>query len=96
MLFEITKSTSTELEVIFSDTLKLVGKRRGNRLTGVSFWDTYFYKYGDVRKRDPFGGTYIEKCWFLLKGNTIKGIKMAKQWNKKSDIMDALNELKNL
>ena len=96
MGFEITKSTSTELEVKFSETLKLVGKRHSNRFTGASVWETFFYKYGKIKKRDPFGGLYATECWFIPKGNTLKGVRLAKTWNKKADIMESLDQLKKI
>jgi hypothetical protein len=94
MEFEIVKSTGTYLEVKFSDTLKLIGKRHSSRYTGSSTWETFFYKYGELKKKGPFGSTYIEECWFIPKGNAINGVILRKQWATKAEIMDALNQLK--
>lgn len=82
MEFEIIKSTSTEIEVKFSDTLKLKGKRH-HILGGGNYWSTTFYKYGKVQRRDPFGGMYVEECWFIPKGNSINGVRLVKRWSKK-------------
>lgn len=95
MEFEIIKSTSTEIEVKFSDTLKLKGKRH-HILGGGNYWTTLFYKYGKVQRKDPFGGMYVEECWFNPKANCLKGIKLQRKWDKKSEIMEALNELKTI
>lgn len=93
---KIIKSTSTELIISFSHNIRLCGQRHSNRLTGSSVWETWFEKYGKWKVHDnPFDQKDFEivEKWGIVKANSYNGVRLAKRWNYKKDIMEAINTL---
>lgn len=89
--FEVLKSTSSELEVKIMENVKLVCQRHSNRRTGSSCWESFFMKYGKYKERNPLGGISEVEGWYILRGNSYKGVVLRKTWSYKKDIIQALN-----
>ena len=93
--FNVIESTSTTLLVELSTNFRLCGQRHSNRY-GSSVWETYIEQYGKWKVHDnPFDRkdySIIEK-WGMIKANIFRGVKIAKSWSYKNDIIDALNSI---
>lgn len=93
---EMIKSTSTQIEVSITKNIRLCGQRHSDRRTGASVWETWFEKFGNWRVHDnPFDRNdfrVVEK-WGKIKGNCYKGVRLAKTWNYKKEIIEALNQI---
>ena len=89
-------STSTKLIVNLTDKIRLCGQRHSDRRTGSSVWETWFELYGKWKVyNNPFDRKdyTIQVKWGVSKANTYKGIKLAKRWNYKKEIIEALNNI---
>lgn len=95
-IMEITLSTSHALTVLITPNLRFCGQRHSDRRTGASVWETWFEQFGEWRvHNNPFDRkdfTIVEK-WAKIKGNTYKGVRLAKTWSYKKDILNALNQI---
>lgn len=91
--FTVIESTSTSLCVEITKTIRLYGQRHSNRRSGDSVWETYFKKFAKWEVHDnPFDKNYfhvVEK-WGYVRANTFRGVTLAKRWDYKKDIINAL------
>ena len=95
---EFIVSTGTQLVVSITSDIRLCGQRHSDRRTGNSVLETWFEKYGKWKVFDnPFDRNdyrVVEK-WGKLKASVYNGVKLAKTWNYKKDIIEALNRIEN-
>lgn len=93
---EMIKSTSTQMEVSITHNIRLCGQRHSDRRTGASVWETWFEKFANWKVYDnPFDKNdfrVVEK-WGKIKANCYKGVKLAKRWDYKKEIIEALNQI---
>jgi hypothetical protein len=94
--FHVIESTSTRLCVELVPNLRLYGQRHSDRRSGASVWETRLEQYGKWKVHDnPFDHKdfHIEEKWGIIKANTFRGVRLAKRWSYKADIITALNTI---
>lgn len=94
--FNVIESTSTKLIVELSKKYRLVGQRHSDRRSGSSCWVTRIEQFGKWRvHNNPFNREdyiVVEK-WGVIKASIFNGIKIAKTWSYKKDIIETLNNI---
>lgn len=93
---ETVVSTSTKLVVNITDNIRLCGQRHSDRRSGSSVWVTWFEKYGKWRiHNNPFDRNdyIVREQWGRVKENIYKDVKLAKTWNYKKEIIEALSKI---
>lgn len=94
--FQVINSTSTELEVELTPTIRLKCLRHSNRRTGSSVWEARLYQFGKWRVfNNPFDRKDYEvvEKWGKIKANAFRGVIIAKSYSYKKDIISALNSV---
>ena len=91
--FTVIESTSTRLCVEITKTIRLYGERHSDRRTGLSVWETHFKKFAKWEVHDnPFDKSdfRVFEKWGKVRANTFRGVTLAKSWDYKNEIIEAL------
>lgn len=94
--FKVIVSTSTQLVVELTPTIRLQCQRHANRRTGSSVWEGSLYKFGKWKVYDnPLDRKdyTLEEKWGRVKANAFHGVIIAKRYSYKDDIIATLNSI---